>query len=566
VFDPAADTELHTDVSGQGFGAILLQKQKSGDMVPVAYFSKTTTDAEKKYHSFKLETLAIVKALERFHVYLHGRTFRVITDCNSLALAIKKININPRIARWSLAFQNYQFELVHRPGNKMAHVDCLSRNPTINAITAEDEVMYRQLSDPKLKEIAERVELLGSKNFAIIEGFRKHRERELFVVPESMVSSIIRIYHDDTGHVGVEKTVQGITDHYWFPNLKYKVKQYIKNCVKCLSYSIASGKPEGEMQIYEKGSVPFNTIHVDHFGPMEVTKGKFKYILVIVDAFTKFVWLFPTKSTGTDEVVKSLTVLFGWLGTPSRIVSDRGTAFTSQKFAEFVDGKNIKHVKTAVASPWANGQVERVNRFLKSTLAKITDDPTKWNEKISVAAQYAINNSYHKAIGSTPSQAFFGFGQRREEDKELRAMLNKLCEIDEEYVTRRTEVQRNAQEVNRKLQEYNKLYYDKRHKKVRQYNVGDLVLVRKLQNRPGINTKLIPKFKGPYQIKAILKKNRFVVTDVPGYNVTSKPYNTILSADKIKWIRIADPNKVQDSREEIESKIDSEPDETSGNE
>jgi len=56
-----------------------------------------------------------------------------------------------------------------------------------------------------------------------------------------------------------------------------------------------------------------------------------------------------------------------------------------------------------------------------------------------------------------------------------------------------------------------------------------------------------------------LKKNRFVVTDVPGYNITSKPYNTILSADKIKpWIRIADPNNVEDSREEIESEIDSE--------
>lgn len=159
IYNPAAETELHTDASNQGFGAILLQKQESGNMGPIAYFSKATNDTEKKYHSFELETLAIAKALERFHVYLHGIPFRIVTDCNALALAMKKININPRIAR-TLAFQDYRFELVHRAAEKMNHVDFLNRNVvTINAITAEDEVMYKQLTDPKLRKIADRVEL-----------------------------------------------------------------------------------------------------------------------------------------------------------------------------------------------------------------------------------------------------------------------------------------------------------------------------------------------------------------------------------------------------------------------
>lgn len=76
IYNPTADTELHTDASTQGFGAILLQKQKSGVTAPIAYFSKTTNDAEKNYHSFELETLAIVKAIERFHVYLQGISFK----------------------------------------------------------------------------------------------------------------------------------------------------------------------------------------------------------------------------------------------------------------------------------------------------------------------------------------------------------------------------------------------------------------------------------------------------------------------------------------------------------
>ncbi|XP_071571820.1 uncharacterized protein [Temnothorax nylanderi] len=70
IYNPRAETELHTDASSHGFGAILLQKQSEGYFGPIAYFSKSTTDCEKNYHSFELETLAIVKAVERFHVYL----------------------------------------------------------------------------------------------------------------------------------------------------------------------------------------------------------------------------------------------------------------------------------------------------------------------------------------------------------------------------------------------------------------------------------------------------------------------------------------------------------------
>ncbi|NEV49188.1 hypothetical protein EUZ93_01530 [Wolbachia pipientis] len=225
VYNPTAETELHTDASSHGFGAILLQRRESGQMAPIAYFSKTTSNAEKSYHSFELETLAIVKAIERFHVYLQGMAFRVITDCNALTLAMKKININPRIARWTLALQNYKFELVHRSSEKMKHVDCLSRNVmTVNAITAEDELMYKQLSDIKLKELTENIELRGSKHFTIINGllFRNYKDRNLFVIPESMINNIIKMNHDDLGHVGAEKTIYSILNHYWFPCLRLK--------------------------------------------------------------------------------------------------------------------------------------------------------------------------------------------------------------------------------------------------------------------------------------------------------------------------------------------------------
>lgn len=411
LYNPTAETEVHTDASGSGFGAILLQRQADGTMAAVAYFSKATSDTEKKYYSYELET--IVKALERFHIYLQGIPFKVVTDCNSLVLALRKIEINPRIARWSLAFQNYNFETVHRSGEKMPHVDALSRYVyAIDRLTIEDELMFKQLSDKDLKKLAESIEMKGNKNFTLINGiiFRIYNERTLFVVPETMIGNIIRIYHDEMGHVGVEKTAKGILGHYWFPCLKQKVREHINNCVTCLQFSLSNNHLEGELQIIDKGTRPFETLHIDHFGPLETSKG-YKHILIIIDAFTKYVWLMPTKTTNTREVEKCLLSLFNIFGFPQRIVSDRGSCFTSQDFDDLISRLKIKHVQVAVASPWANGQVERANRFLKSTLAKTTHDANEWQNKLN-DVQYILNNTYHKSVNTSPSKLLLGYDQR----------------------------------------------------------------------------------------------------------------------------------------------------------
>lgn len=112
-----------------------------------------------------------------------------------------------------------------------------------------------------------------------------------------------------------------------------------------------------------------------------------------------------------------------------------------------------------------------------------------------------------------------------------------------------------AQLANKTMQEYNKTYYDKRHKKPSLYSEGDLVMIRSLAIKRGVNQKLLPKYKGPYVIKAVLKKNRYVVADKEGYNRTQKPYNAILSSDKLKpWVRVGSNH---DSTEiEIENEIE----------
>jgi len=218
-----------------------------------------------------------------------------------------------------------------------------------------------------------------------------------------MINNIIRVYHDNMAHCGLEKTIRGITTNYWFPSVRKKVENYLDNCLICLLANSAANSREGELQIADTPSQPFQVFHIDHFGPIQDSSNNFKHILVVIDFFSKYTWLFPTKSTGSKEAIKHLSYLFQNFNPPICLVSDRGTAFTSQEFAEFLSSHNSVHRQVAVAAPWANGLVERLNRFLKSSLKKVIENTKNWSTQLNVI-QYVINNTYHSSINASPSK------------------------------------------------------------------------------------------------------------------------------------------------------------------
>jgi len=169
LYNPSAETEV--DACNQGLGGVLLQKQETRKWAVVAYFSQTTNAAETRYHSYELEMLTIVRTIERFHLYLYGIFFTIVTDCNALVYAINKASLNPRIARWTLTLQNYNFKVIHRPGDKMRHVDALSRAVLyVHEMPLEKELEFRQITDPKLKQISEDLEFNDSDKFSLMNG------------------------------------------------------------------------------------------------------------------------------------------------------------------------------------------------------------------------------------------------------------------------------------------------------------------------------------------------------------------------------------------------------------
>lgn len=100
---------------------------------------------------------------------------------------------------------------------------------------------------------------------------------------------------------------------------------------------------------------------------------------------------------------------------------DRGTSFTSEAFSTLITELDIKHVKTATATPRSNGQVERVNRFLRPVLAKLSVEES-WVDTLT-KVQFSLNNTYYKSIDTSPSLLLFGHEQHGFVDDNLRTYL-----------------------------------------------------------------------------------------------------------------------------------------------
>lgn len=181
IYSPKLETELHCDASANGFGTILLQKQNDKIFRPIFYFSKRTTVAESKYHSFELECLTVIYAVKQFHIYLASIPFKIITDCDS-SLTLSKQIIN--LYRWALFLEQYTYEIVHRPGTRMNHVDALSHCHSILVLEAnsfERTLSIQQDRDKDIVKIRNELETSENKLFELRNGlvYRKNDKEKL---------------------------------------------------------------------------------------------------------------------------------------------------------------------------------------------------------------------------------------------------------------------------------------------------------------------------------------------------------------------------------------------------
>ncbi|CAH0723337.1 unnamed protein product, partial [Brenthis ino] len=264
LYDQKLETELHTDASKIGIAGILLQKGADNLLRPVAYYSRKNTSEEQRMHSFEQETLAVISSLNRFRVYLLGIKFKIVTDCSALRTTFTKRDLIPRIARWWIQFQEFDCEIEYRPGNKMGHVDALSRGPVNDSnpdtdlqildvlnFTTEDWIATIQNNDEEIKRIKEILESKNTKD--TVDIYNNYQLKGLqtnckvyrnidggirWVVPRGVRWQILRMNHDDIGHFGFEKTLERVRSTYWFPKMRKFIKKYCNSCLECAYHKV----------------------------------------------------------------------------------------------------------------------------------------------------------------------------------------------------------------------------------------------------------------------------------------------------------------------------------------
>lgn len=408
---------------------------------------------------------------------------------------------------------DFNFEVEYCPGNKMKHVDALSRIPVENEVctvdlTEADWVLAAQTQDDKIRLINSILDAKRHNRYTK-DYFRSYllkqgivykklaNDKEVWMVPKACRWQICRLCHDDSGHFGLEKTMKRISENYLFPKMRNFVKKYVRACLSCNYYKHPSGKREGELYPIEKCPIPFHTIHADHVGPFETSKKGNKYLLVLVDGFTKFVFIQPVKDTKAARVTKMVMEVMCLFGAPTRIITDRGTAFTSQKFKVFCNTYGIKHILNAVATPRSNGQCERVNRTILNTLATTAagSPENEWDTFVN-RIQSVINCTENKTTGASPLEVLAGYKGKNIAESTLLSAVEKHLE---RYDLK--EIRERVSERIQKDQRIQKARFDRGCAKAKRYQEGDVVMMLKTAfPATGRSKKLLPKFKGPFRV------------------------------------------------------------------
>lgn len=464
---------------------------------------------------------------------MFGVHFTIVTDCNSLRTTLDKRDVSPKIARWALFLEQYDYDIVHRNNDRIRHVDALSRVHVY--ILDEDEreisnvfnnaLYVNQLKDDNIQRLKQNVINDGLDGYEIRDGilYKVIGKKSLLYVPSNMEQSVIYKFHNETGHFGIDKVCEMIKRLYWFPQMRIKLSDHIKSCIVCITYNPKRKRYDGKLNNVEKPKIPFEMVHVDHIGPLEMTRTGNKYVFGICDAFTKFLKLYPSKTTNTKEVNKFLKNYIYTYSRPKILVSDRGSCFTSDSFKKMTTDHGITHVLTATACPKANGQIERYNRTLVPLLSKLVEESKQQWDTVLSEAEFFMNNTMNRSIGNIPSVLLFGVVQTRKVQRELTSFLDQL---DEECERDLQEIRRRASDNIQALQDYNKRQFDKHCTQNTVYKEGDLVMIRNVK-AVGESNKLRPKYKGPYTVKKVLDRNRYVVSDIDGYQVSQIPFEGI---------------------------------------
>ena len=182
------------------------------------------------------------------------------------------------------------------------------------------------------------------------------------------------------GHPGGRKLYRKIRKHFYWPTLAVDCYAVVRNCPECARNRIKLRKNVGDLTLFP-ANAPLESVCIDLLGELTRTPRGNKYLLVIVDRFTKLVRTVPLKGISASEVARAFVThwVFSY-GPPADLIADNGRQFTSRFFLDVCRILNVHNAFTTTYYPQTNGQVERFNRTILSALRTyIGDHPKDWD-------------------------------------------------------------------------------------------------------------------------------------------------------------------------------------------
>jgi hypothetical protein len=356
--------------------------------------------------------------------------------------------------------------------------------------------------------------------------WKNKKGKELRILKEDEIDSVIFITHNHEtgGHLGTEAVYGKIAERFYWKGMYNDVREYIKRCDTCQRRGNKGGK--GYLNPIEIGE-PFERIGLDFVGPLPRTRRGNRYILVMTDYLTKWPEAEAMKEATSENVVEFIyEKIICRHGCPKVILTDRGAHFNN-KIVDGLCGKfKIKHKLSSPYHPETNGLVERFNRTLCESLAKVTGNEEDWDQHIQQVL-FAYRTMKQNTIKRTPFYMMYGREAKLPTEEITRKEINFGKESIHKRIYELIDLEEEHEKTRKRIiesQEKQKRRHDENIKEETKFTIGNKVLLKDAAKEKQWSGKLSPKWKGPYYIHQTIGKGAYKLRTLEG-KVLKSPYN-----------------------------------------
>ncbi|XP_068237128.1 uncharacterized protein [Palaemon carinicauda] len=256
--------------------------------------------------------------------------------------------------------------------------------------------------------------------------------------------------------------------------------------------------------------IPFHDVLVDYVGPLPRSKRGNRFLLTMIDRFTRYLEAVPTRCANASHAVRGLTQFFCRFGFPATVQSDKGSHFMAREFKAAMEYHGVHHQTSTAYHPESQGLVERSHQTLKTVLTKFGEaGSSDWEENLPYAL-FALRQARSETTGYSPFELLYAHSTRGPldilyeawEDSSKASWVEELPDIQAKIRTA-WEI---AKASEAKVQGITKGHVDRKAQD-RSFEVGDQVLVL----RPGEQRPLSTKFTGPHKILGKKGKLNYLV-------------------------------------------------------